>query len=65
MREPGKEIGLPFIMVAGRRVWGEGLLLWAGAYTFELLAGTKGGCTQAFLAACSDVEQKGKREGGT
>lgn len=38
--------------------------MWAGAYTFELLAGTKGGCTQPFLAACLDVEQKRKREGG-
>lgn len=32
-----------------------------GLTPFELFTGTKGGCTLAFLAACSDVEQKGKK----
>lgn len=59
MRELGEEIGLAFIVVWGWD-WDEGLLKWAGADTFELFTGTKGGCTQAFLAACSNVEQKGK-----
>lgn len=61
MRELGEEIGLAFIVVVGWG-WGEGLLTWAGVYTFELLAGTKAGCTQAFLAACSGVEQKEKKD---
>lgn len=60
-REQGKELGLAFITVCG----GIGVKVphTAGACMLDLLAGTEGGSTWAFLPARPDVEGWGRGPG--